>query len=342
MRWTSPPVPSSSSPARAWSYAPPESSSRAGVVAPKKHRWARGQVPYTFAPDLPDQSRARVDSAIARIQARAFGVTFKPRTIERDYILFRPADDCLSEVEGREGGESVVWLGEMCGANGVIHELLHVLGFRHEQNRCDRDKYVTIIWSNIEPTQLARHQFEKSCGFGVDLGEYDEASIMHYSDTAFGVKRGVNGALLKTIQSRRGRGYLMGQLDSLSTMDIRTINTIYPPHVPDVSVSYPGGSPTVSWGAPRAAVRYTVNLVGAYTVYGKDGRVTVGEGALSAEGSTTELSFADTQNRYSGKTHCDGHHFSIDYYYDVTASYPDGLLSPATRVPAMVAPEGRC
>ena len=86
----------------------------AGGVAAKKHRWTHGQIPYTFAPDLPNVSRARVDSAIARIQARVFGITFKPRTSERDYILFRPSDDCMSRWKAGKGRVGGV-VGETCG-----------------------------------------------------------------------------------------------------------------------------------------------------------------------------------------------------------------------------------
>jgi len=33
----------------------------------------------------------------------------------------------------------------------VQHELIHVLGFYHEQSRPDRDDYVSIQWANIDP-----------------------------------------------------------------------------------------------------------------------------------------------------------------------------------------------
>jgi len=66
-----------------------------------------------------------------------------------DQLLHLPFS-CHSPV-GHHRGRGLVSLGHGCERKGTaMHEFLHVLGFWHEQNRYDRDKYVTINLSNVK------------------------------------------------------------------------------------------------------------------------------------------------------------------------------------------------
>jgi astacin len=80
---------------------------------------------------------------------------------------------------------------------------MHVIGFIHEHQREDRDRFVRIVWANViegldnqppvhgpnTPTQMialgANADFEKLSAVGLsNYGEiYDYFSIMHYEST---------------------------------------------------------------------------------------------------------------------------------------------------------------
>lgn len=61
--------------------------------------------------------------------------------------LFR---SCYSYV-GRQGNGQTVSLSRSgcLYHNTVQHELLHALGFNHEQTRSDRDNHIRVLWENI-------------------------------------------------------------------------------------------------------------------------------------------------------------------------------------------------
>lgn len=80
-------------------------------------------------------------------------IKFKPYTgEENDYIRITAGNSgCWSSV-GRIGGRQDVNLqvpGCITKKGTVIHELMHAVGFLHEQSRYERDDYVYIQWQNI-------------------------------------------------------------------------------------------------------------------------------------------------------------------------------------------------
>lgn len=57
---------------------------------------------------------------------------------------------CWSYV-GDDGVGQNLSIGAGCDTKAVVqHEILHALGFYHEQSRSDRDDYVKIWWDEIE------------------------------------------------------------------------------------------------------------------------------------------------------------------------------------------------
>lgn len=110
----------------------------------------------------------------------------RPRDI--DFISIQSeSTGCWSSL-GRVGGSQIVNLqnpGCLQTIGTVIHELMHAVGFYHEQNREERDQHVYIALNNIIPS--TRNNFDKATkgttsGYGVP---YDFGSVMHYGAYAF-------------------------------------------------------------------------------------------------------------------------------------------------------------
>ncbi|XP_068719793.1 hatching enzyme 1.2-like [Montipora capricornis] len=191
------------------------------IVSDMVKRWPDGVVPFTIDSSIGKEALSAIKKAMHEFHKRTC-VKFVPRTDEPDFIEFEGNLGCFSAI-GRQGGKQRISVGEGCEYKGtVMHELMHVLGFFHEQSRTDRDDYIMVLWWNIEPG------FEKNFdSYGPDRLDsaqepYDFDSLMHYDKQAFS-KNGDN-----TLQSIADPNRPLGNMDDFSAIDIKQLLKDYP------------------------------------------------------------------------------------------------------------------
>merc|ERR1719433_1725810 len=145
---------------------------RRGTVGWDILKWYDGTVPYFYDENYPDEFKPLVRRAMDAVEERAHPerkcVRFQEDTNAKHKIkiLNNPKKSCYSMLghdkiygifdDGKIDDEQGMNLHRGCfGSNlgTVKHELLHALGFIHEQSRMDRDDYVTIHWENVKDGQ---------------------------------------------------------------------------------------------------------------------------------------------------------------------------------------------
>jgi len=186
-------------------------------------RWPNNQVPYAYRDGVfSDAEKTKIQAAMDDY-AKNTCIEFIERTSETDYIEFIKDGGCYS-YWGRVGSAwqpQPVSLANGCVWNSIIiHELMHAIGFLHEQSRYDRDDYVIINEENI--ISGLENQFEKEDEGTIDLLDlpYDLKSVMHYSAYAFSS----NGQ--PTIVGKDGSTDL-GNNEGFTALDIEKVNKLY-------------------------------------------------------------------------------------------------------------------
>lgn len=186
----------------------------------KNSHWPNNRIPYVFSSSSNSALQSAVRQAISEFSQRTC-LKFVQRKSERDYIEFFPGQGCWSYI-GRARGRQQISLGKGCESKGVaIHEMMHAIGFWHEQSRTDRDNYVRVLEENI--MSGAERNFQKyKVGSSDTYGQaYDKRSVMHYGSYAFSK----NGR--KTIVSRSDPNERLGQRDGMSEIDAKQIRLHY-------------------------------------------------------------------------------------------------------------------
>lgn len=194
------------------------------LILPAPRYWPNGKVPFQVSPSLQgtDEERA-IKQAIAEYTKKT-PARFIPREPEdKNFVLFdRGSENCLSNL-GMIGGKQKILLAEGCDKGKVIHEMMHALGFLHEQNREDRDKHLMVLWQNIDEEFHLQFKKIKSRNKKILDTGFDFTSIMLYPPEAFSITPGDYAMV-----NAEGSPYPVNR-HSLSSKDIRRINIIYAP-----------------------------------------------------------------------------------------------------------------
>ncbi|WP_187345325.1 M12 family metallopeptidase [Cystobacter ferrugineus] len=178
-------------------------------------------VAYRVHPSLPSQARAALQQAIAEYNAKTC-VRFVPQTREQNFVTVFFGQGCYSYVGSIQQGEQELSLGQGCEFKGTaVHELMHALGFYHEQSRPDRDQYIAINFQNIERGMEDQFDICQDCTTQ-DI-PYEYSSIMHYGAQAFTA----NGR--DTMVPKQRGAMILEPYDKpgLTALDVKKIHKLY-------------------------------------------------------------------------------------------------------------------
>ncbi|XP_061669937.1 high choriolytic enzyme 1-like isoform X2 [Syngnathoides biaculeatus] len=180
--------------------------------------WPKGSnglvnVPYRISRQYSPQERQRIVNGLQSF-AESTCIRFTPRNGQRNFVDIQSRTGCYSFV-GRRGRGQVVSLSRQgCIFRQTIqHELLHALGFDHEQSRSDRDQHVRIILENVSPGMAGNFRKINTRNLGTP---YDYNSVMHYGRNR-----------RPTIVPIPDNNVPIGQATRMSPTDIRRVNLLY-------------------------------------------------------------------------------------------------------------------
>ncbi|CAI5665732.1 high choriolytic enzyme 1 isoform X2 [Oreochromis niloticus] len=178
----------------------------------------RVYVPYALSSVYTSREVAVIERALLSFDSFSC-IRFIRRTTERDYLNIQSLNGCYSYIGRRYYAQELSLQQSGCVYHDTVqHEVLHALGFNHEQTRSDRDQYIRVLWENITPGM--EHNFDKINTLNQGT-PYDYGSVMHYHKYAF--SKNNQPTLVAIPDSNVEFGYAT----EISQTDILRLNRLY-------------------------------------------------------------------------------------------------------------------
>ncbi|KAM6942540.1 high choriolytic enzyme 1-like [Xenentodon cancila] len=183
-----------------------------------KNRDGNVYVPYRISNEFSQREKDIIERGLQSFAASTC-IRFTRQDRQSDFVDIQSRSGCYSFV-GRRGGGQVVSLSRQgCVFHHIVqHELLHALGFNHEQTRSDRDSHVRILLENVIPG--TEYNFRKVDTRNLNT-PYDYNSVMHYGRFAFSRNR------QPTIVPIPDPNVSIGRATEMSPVDILRVNRLY-------------------------------------------------------------------------------------------------------------------
>ncbi|XP_031421110.1 low choriolytic enzyme-like [Clupea harengus] len=139
-------------------------------------------VPYVIANHYTSRELSVIQRGLDSFSSSTC-IRFVRRNNQREYLSIQSHNGCYSYVGRLGNGQTLSLSRQGCiYHNTVQHELLHALGFNHEQCRSDRDQYIRVLLQNVQSG--LEYAFDKIATLNQGT-PYDYNSVMQYHKYAF-------------------------------------------------------------------------------------------------------------------------------------------------------------
>ena len=136
---------------------------------------------------------------------------------------------------GMQGFEQVINIVSWNSQFIIVHELLHCIGFFHEQSRQDRNAFINVNCGNVQGGcggTIFNSNFSVESS-SVAYGGYDFDSLMHYDQCSFSIDCPAGSTcgctnFVITFVVQPPVGITVGQRTHLSSLDRATASFLYP------------------------------------------------------------------------------------------------------------------